>query len=570
MTKTHKKLNIKHMLMKNKVLKKLIESDLIRCIGLPSSLFIAACILIWKVDELSPFSENIKESAVIIKVIFIICFFVFLYSIKLGHVSYKIAKAKQKILKELNSGTNNVDLTIKDFDSIFKDNYFENEWKNYSNSLFVHDEVNEDNIKISKSFATKDANEFINGSVVGLRERLSIHNYIPHIFISIGIFGTFYGVVMGLSNLNLEVQSEELKSGINFLLHNIQFSFRSSLYGIIFSVIYALAYKFVMAQIKVMTFNIASELNTRLRFDVEMRLLKDINENVEKAEHNMEKIASDIVDKIGSIIQKSMETMMNSYNDSIGAMSNSLEDSVSNIGNASVANIMKPLEKLIDDLNDQFQINKELISAIGEYNIEFKKNMTEYTDVSKQFNQGLIEAKDNIINVSEIMTASVEDVEDYSTRIRKENMEFVNRLVDGINDYQSQTDVYIDNLNGAVENVGIINSDMFKTLDETKIFVSDITSKQKELINIFMEYKNLINDLSSNINESVVTYNEKVNTGLTTIFAQYDDHSSKILGNLDSLVKELNESIVEINEPIITLTESINKLSEQSEMIENV
>ncbi|GMQ61687.1 hypothetical protein [Vallitalea maricola] len=563
-------MNKKNILVKNKSLKKIIKSDFVKSIRLPLLLFIIAFICILVVDDLSPFSRNIKESAAIIKVIFIICFFVFLYSMKLGHVSYKIAKAKQKILKELNSGTNNVDLTIKDFDSIFKDNYFENEWKNYSNSLFVHDEVNEDNIKISKSFATKDANEFINGSVVGLRERLSIHNYIPHIFISIGIFGTFYGVVMGLSNLNLEVQSEELKSGINFLLHNIQFSFRSSLYGIIFSVIYALAYKFVMAQIKVMTFNIASELNTRLRFDVEMRLLKDINENVEKAEYNMEKIASDIVDKIGSIIQKSMETMMNSYNDSIGAMSNSLEDSVSNIGNASVANIMKPLEKLIDDLNDQFQINKELISAIGEYNVEFKKNMTEYTDVSKQFNQGLIEAKDNIINVSEIMTASVEDVEDYSTRIRKENMEFVNRLVDGINDYQSQTDVYIDNLNGAVENVGIINSDMFKTLDETKIFVSDITSKQKELINVFMEYKNLINDLSSNINESVVTYNEKVNTGLTTIFAQYDDHSSKVLGNLDSLVKELNESIVEINEPIITLTESINKLSEQSEMIENV
>lgn len=560
----------KNILMKNKSLKKLLKNDFVKSIRLPLLLFIIAFICILVINDLSPFSKNIKESAFIIKAIFIICLVVFLCSIKLGKTSYKISKAKQKILKELNSGANNLDLTIKDFDSIFKNNYFENEWKHYRNSLYVHDEVNEDNIKISKSFATKDANEFINGSVVGLRERLSIHNYVPHIFISIGIFGTFYGVVMGLSKLNLEVQSEELKSGINFLLHNIQISFRSSLYGIIFSVIYALAYKFVMAQIKVMTFNIASELNTRLRFDVEMRLLKDINENVKKTEHNMEKIASDIVDKIGSIIQKSMETMMNSYNDSIGAMSNSLEDSVSNIGNASVANIMKPLEKLIDDLNDQFQINKELISAIGEYNIEFKKNMTEYTDVSKQFNQGLIEAKDNIINVSEIMTASIEDVEDYSTRIRKENMEFVNRLVDGINDYQSQTDVYIDNLNGAVENVGIINSDMFKTLDETKIFVSDITSKQKELINVFMEYKNLINDLSSNINESVVTYNEKVNTGLTTIFAQYDDHSSRVLGNLDSLVKELNESIVEINEPIINLTESINKLSEQSEMIENV
>lgn len=78
------------------------------------------------------------------------------------------------------------------------------------------------------------------------QEEELVHNYgrrrfielIPGIFLSIGILGTFIGIATGVSGLNPDGNSEEMRSGIGILLHGMQTKFWSSIVGIVASLIW--------------------------------------------------------------------------------------------------------------------------------------------------------------------------------------------------------------------------------------------------------------------------------------------------------------------------------------------
>ena len=66
---------------------------------------------------------------------------------------------------------------------------------------------------------------------------------LPGIFVAVGIFGTFYGLVLGLKGLNIE-EVDQLQKGIGQLINGLSFAFLTSLAGILLSVIFSLIHRF--------------------------------------------------------------------------------------------------------------------------------------------------------------------------------------------------------------------------------------------------------------------------------------------------------------------------------------
>ncbi|WP_214495002.1 MotA/TolQ/ExbB proton channel family protein, partial [Thermosipho sp. 1244] len=68
-----------------------------------------------------------------------------------------------------------------------------------------------------------------------MKEIYDFLDFYPNFFITLGILGTFLGIVVGITNLRFE-NEETLKLGINGLLSSMRTAFISSIAGIIFSI----------------------------------------------------------------------------------------------------------------------------------------------------------------------------------------------------------------------------------------------------------------------------------------------------------------------------------------------
>lgn len=84
-------------------------------------------------------------------------------------------------------------------------------------------------------------------------------NQISQSLTGVGIFGTFLGIVKGVSGIDTQ-SSEAMRSGIATLLSGVKVSFNSSLYGILASVVVILIYKALID----MTMSKVTKLNSKI------------------------------------------------------------------------------------------------------------------------------------------------------------------------------------------------------------------------------------------------------------------------------------------------------------------
>lgn len=94
-----------------------------------------------------------------------------------------------------------------------------------------------------KVYASVDSSYYIDEeSLINNDLKTKTIDQISQSFTGVGIFGTFLGIVRGVSSLDV-TDSEAMKNGIATLLAGVKVSFNSSLYGILASVIIILIYK---------------------------------------------------------------------------------------------------------------------------------------------------------------------------------------------------------------------------------------------------------------------------------------------------------------------------------------
>jgi hypothetical protein len=72
---------------------------------------------------------------------------------------------------------------------------------------------------------------------------------LPGIFVGMGVFGTFYGLVLGLKGLDIE-QIDQLQRGVAQLINGLSLAFLTSLVGIILSVVFSLIHRILINRIE--------------------------------------------------------------------------------------------------------------------------------------------------------------------------------------------------------------------------------------------------------------------------------------------------------------------------------
>ena len=91
-----------------------------------------------------------------------------------------------------------------------------------------------------------DIEEYINEDEIDLHVHKKLLEMAPDIFTSLGILGTFVGLVWGLKNFEPS-SYETMTTSVSTLLDGIKVAFLTSIYGIAFALIYSSGMKSIYA-----------------------------------------------------------------------------------------------------------------------------------------------------------------------------------------------------------------------------------------------------------------------------------------------------------------------------------
>ena len=158
----------------------------------------------------------------------------------------------------------------------------EEEWVSFSESVFFEN---------GEAFQTVDAELFFNESTL-LKEKMNkrLLDYIPQLLLAIGIFGTFLGLVLGLSGLDLSAGDN---SQLNNLINGTKVSFLTSLYGMYFSIAVSFLMNIHIGDYEENILKIKNNLNrifkqalpeqSLLKIEKELGAIKSINNSMSSA-----------------------------------------------------------------------------------------------------------------------------------------------------------------------------------------------------------------------------------------------------------------------------------------------
>lgn len=115
-------------------------------------------------------------------------------------------------------------------DELFDDKYLDKKMDNFA-----------DSINNSKE-GIGDIDEFINEEEIDIHIHKRLLEMVPDIFTSLGILGTFVGLVWGLKNFQ-PTDYAAMTNSVSALVEGIKVAFLTSIYGISFSIIYTIGMK---------------------------------------------------------------------------------------------------------------------------------------------------------------------------------------------------------------------------------------------------------------------------------------------------------------------------------------
>ncbi len=167
----------------------------------------------------------------------IVAYFAFFYG-KLKKVDTEI----QNLIRYLNSlkkqAADDINFYVQNFEDI--DRKFKTYgtvrpiWNDFRKSLIHHKDIDHEQM-----YSVTDASEYFSFQNFTQKMNLTFWQGYGGTFTGLGILGTFFGLTVGLSGLDMTSSDiEVLKSGIAELLSGVQFAFITSLIGIILAIFY--------------------------------------------------------------------------------------------------------------------------------------------------------------------------------------------------------------------------------------------------------------------------------------------------------------------------------------------
>lgn len=260
-----------------------------------------------------------------------------------------------------------------------------------------------------------DIEEYINEEDLDLHIHKRLLEMAPDLFTSIGILGTFVGLVWGLKDFQPS-DYEAMTSSVSSLVDGIKVAFLTSIYGIAFSIVYSYGMKGEYSSLTENLQLFLDKFHTYVMPSAEtesMNLLVASQKNQTAAMNQMaEQFSVKMADSFEKVITPTFEKMNYSLDTLVNSVTKCQEDAVREI-----------LHVFLNEMHDSFQGQFE---DFGKALTELKDAQTENTNYTTKLYQTMSrQLSDTYAEHERAMRNMLEE----SGRMQKESIVAANRII---------------------------------------------------------------------------------------------------------------------------------------------
>lgn len=559
-----------------------------------------------------PIKTAEQLSATYIALLIIICLFFLIWSVIATYLSSRRVSWLIKLLKNESStsvASNRYDLLDQ---SNQKNNQAAHLWKEFDESLIdiPHDDT-------TRLFNTIDANHFFNTSTLASEITESrMLAAVPAFLTALGVIGTFIGLQLGLSELNIgnEAAVSEMKAGLAYVISGAKIAFMTSVWGVGLSLVYNFFEKGMAGLIR-WRINclqiIVDKLFPRLSAEFQLQRIADdgyqsretlqglaekIGEKMQESlltattgiqeglESSLEKIMAPainkLVDETSDGNQKALESLLQSFLDKFGELggqqknameiaSQQVNDSLQSLGvtmssfieklDTSQENSAEREQELIVKISDQVD---QLVGNSNKQNKLMSDFVKEQLDgLSKIFVERDSERQSMFVKQSEEIKTSTEELLKRLETGMQGNLEASNALI--LQGEKLQDNIE-NSVQASVEATSNLKSSAYylKTAsNEMSLFGSNIKQANDKLSGTIKEAVESTSDLAKNNKETSNLMNQQLQGILTAeermkdLIESANTAFDKMRGHQVVFLEDLEERVNKLSSKMTQLLE---------------
>lgn len=539
-------------------------------------------------------SDMIQLSSRILIFLFFLAAFVFA-----GYSWWDTSRANRLCEKALLDSINQIkDINVNDLDKQifalrrgFDQTFLAPNWLKYEKSLRrIKTGISPEGEITEKYYATVEAGCFFTEDLITVngyyKFPYSVHRYIPQMLIAIGLFGTFLGLVVGLMGLDFQ-DTSNTKSSIELLLSGIQVSFRSSLYGVAFSILLTTFQNIASGCLETKLNDLNNAIDAIFPMNTQEDGINEIYQELEKQTGSIQKMATEIAEGVGNRFDTSIQNSLipallnlekvskQMIEQTERNSSNAISSIMENISGIITSSTQKELEGLKESLSTITEKNKEMFESFNQslgrlqnINDEQRTIMAESSTSMlniERVNNEMSTLQDKLSDIISSLDQSVnnqnQSTRDYSNLMEQikqnisiqsqSNQVFENVVSQNVELSKIQQEVMV-NMAATAESLGRFNQDVPIALDAITTNVGKFEQSSSKINNQLLATIDRMETAYGNINQSIAEVSASFDSSIAILKDQVLDELAKI-----------NDSYVDITENFLGFTQTSNALMDE-------
>ncbi|WP_058484988.1 methyl-accepting chemotaxis protein [Defluviitalea phaphyphila] len=421
-------------------------------------------------------------------------------------------------------------------------------------------------------YATVEAENYFNEQTLIFDNIISkTINFMPQVLTGLGIFGTFLGIVQGVSDLGGEMTSTEIQGAIGTLLGGVKVSFTTSLCGISFSLALTIVTKLIFDWMNLKIIKLNKIIDSSLNKNNEKEGLKELEKELEKQTAAVERLATDISEDLGKKIDNSLQENMNLISENIVKLTEEIKKSFEGSVIDKIAPALDKLSIVSEELGKMQQTStnqfitdaisriEQVISAGTQNEItKLKQTMEIMTEKNNEFIMKFIDGMNGI----EKLFQSQQQLIEHTNNSAKS----VNITTQNINELQDSLNILLTDMEALHRGSSTSIEDIHNLYEKLKVLSSEqgkLSMELSEMINKAHEYGKMQELYMGRLQETTATIDSSIKNSMEYIkeitenIKEYDNNFKSIRDTTLNIAEKLNNSYTDI----------INKLQDSSELL---
>ncbi|AOM83540.1 Methyl-Accepting Chemotaxis Protein [Salisediminibacterium beveridgei] len=393
---------------------------------------------------------------------------------------------------------------------------------------------------------------------------------IPVVFVSAGILGTFIGLVSGISDLNLDAQSEEMRMGVQDLLGGMEITFYSSILGITLSLLWHLIDKVLFYPLLVSAHrDTLNEMDITFPSQDEGHYLQQMVENQQEQlkgfqEFMSEQMIPQLVKGIGNEVADSLrpqmeqtneiinEAMLKANDQNFGAIQDLTDNFIQSLGDNTkdymdklsdtldktinwTENVHGQMTELVDSMTESAQNQQQMAKTTHDLSAQVETYVNKLTE-SEERQLATLESFEEVTANNAIVN---EKASELLTNLGQEQERFTKSLYEQL----SVMDQYAVNIREHYQRQQSLNESIETVLDRSNIMLTSFDASMETNATMLSQYETNtkeLADITSNMT-GVLSSIEKQSNHLLSVQNDWQKLSSEVLSDYEKTTSQTRE-----------------------------